>query len=155
MPHCWLCWLVEEAPCITCFTLFGSQAGCCFTKRITARGSRLQNWGSADPAASAAARWYRRQDPVDPISPGGDSGVSIAHHLGQVASLFLARSVERGHETAIFAAPGASRRWLLGQSLAESVMLSLIGGALGLITQRPIIRATRSPNHQMNKSTKP
>ena len=50
-----------------------------------------------------------------------------------IANLVLAKTLSRRKEVAIRTALGASRRRLLQQVLAETVVLSLIGGALGLI----------------------
>ena len=50
-----------------------------------------------------------------------------------LASLLLARATDRRKETAIRLALGASRGQLLGQLLAESLMLSLAGGASGIL----------------------
>ena len=50
-----------------------------------------------------------------------------------IANLVLAKTLSRRKEVAIRTALGASRRRLLQQVLAETVLMSLIGGALGLV----------------------
>jgi predicted permease len=50
-----------------------------------------------------------------------------------LANLQLARAIARSHEFAIRAALGASRRQLLRPQLAESLLVSLAGGFLGVV----------------------
>ncbi|HEV2115757.1 MAG TPA: ABC transporter permease [Terriglobales bacterium] len=119
--------------------------------------ARLQQQYPADDAGWGAVVVPLREQLVRDLRPAllvllGAVAFVLLIACANVANLVLARTVGRRKELAIRAALGASRARLLRQVLAETIMLAIAGGALGLLVAHfgmqlivDFLVATRAP----------
>jgi predicted permease len=69
----------------------------------------------------------------------GATLIILALACANIASMTLARTLHRDRELALRVALGAGRRQLVAQLLSESVLLAVLGGAIGLVVAAGVL----------------